>query len=115
MQKIRIEVHGFNGSIDELLTNPGSGFKAADDNQAYEFRRPMESQVGDIVAIAGLIINAAQLAIVLFGILHPKADSKSSDSQQASIYVETAKGTRKLSGDNVEQIRAILETLSDDD
>jgi hypothetical protein len=116
MRKIQLEIHGFTGDVGQLLAEPSSGFKANEVDQGYDFRRPLQSEVGDVVTIAGIIINVAQLAMSLFDILQSKRNSASPSPQKdsVSIYVKTDEGIIKLSGDDVEQIRSILEEISDD-
>ncbi len=102
MKTISFLFHGLDEpEVHQHLHAPTSGFEV-------DSRQPLRSGLGDAIAVAGVVLNAAQLALTIYQIrLAKKARPNGMDVR---VEIERPDGTiTRLEGKNVQEIQACLE------
>jgi hypothetical protein len=86
MSRIELIFTGFpSAAVDQCLSSPESGFHRAQDPMNFEFRAPMRSSLGDICAVSGVLLSAAQLAVALFQL---RVGHASKGGTQPTIHIK---------------------------
>jgi hypothetical protein len=93
---------GLEDSDDVLSRLPSQlqGFSA-------DLRRPLASELGDVIAIAGLVLNVAQLALALYQI---RTESKKPGAPEIVVEIERPDGSQyRIQGQDVSEIQVEIE------
>jgi hypothetical protein len=102
MKLMTLHFEGFEEKeVIEMLHGPNSGFE-------INPRAPLRWDLGVSIAIAGLVLNSAQLAVGIYQLLLAKKSQN--PGMKATVTIERPDGTvEKIEGTNVGEIEVKLE------
>ncbi len=102
MQSIKLLIQGAlpADEVRRLLSGPDSGIELAEGFREesglnVSSREPRRSAVGDVLVLAGIIVNIAQLSLTIYRIYQgqKKKSEGGSKPQPVPVQIITAKGT----------------------
>jgi hypothetical protein len=109
MESVEVRIRGSlpADEVRRLLDKPDSGIKLAEEHQQENggtdradsglgsfYREPRRSEVADVLALTGIIVNTAQLAVTIYQIFQAqRTKAQSGKPEPVQVQIVTAKGT----------------------